>query len=60
MKHTRNDASKEDGLEKTKYMLMPCHQNAGQNDDIKIDNIFFECGKVQVFGSNNNKSKIYS
>jgi hypothetical protein len=36
------DASKEVGLEvnteKTKYMLLSCHQNAGQNYDIKIGN----------------------
>jgi hypothetical protein len=34
------DASKEIGLEinvdKTKYMLLPRHQNVGQNRDIKI------------------------
>jgi hypothetical protein len=40
------DASKEVGLEisveKTKYMLLSCHQNANQNRDIKIANIFFE------------------
>jgi hypothetical protein len=33
------DASKEAGLEvnreKTKYMLLSCHQNEGQNHDIK-------------------------
>jgi hypothetical protein len=38
--------SKEVGLEinteKTKYMLMSFHQNAGQNHDIKIDNGSFE------------------
>jgi hypothetical protein len=36
------DASKEVGLEvnteKTKYMLLSCHQNAGQSYDIKITN----------------------
>jgi hypothetical protein len=36
---TLTDASKEVGLEvnaeKTKYMLLSCHQNAGQNYDIK-------------------------
>jgi hypothetical protein len=36
------DASKEVGLEvnteKTKYMLLPGHQNAGQNHDMKIGN----------------------
>jgi hypothetical protein len=40
------DASKEVALEinveKTKYMLQSCHQNAGQNRDIKIANILFE------------------
>jgi hypothetical protein len=37
------EASKEIGLEvnteKTKYMLLSHHQNAGQNHDIKIGNI---------------------
>jgi hypothetical protein len=33
------DASKE---EKTKYMLLSRHQNAGQNHDIKIGNRYFE------------------
>jgi hypothetical protein len=40
------DASKEVGLEvnteKTKYMLLSCHQNAGQNHDMKIANRYFE------------------
>jgi hypothetical protein len=40
------DASKEVGLEinvdKTKYMLLSCHQNVGQNLDIKIANRSFE------------------
>jgi hypothetical protein len=38
--------SKEVGLEvnteKAKYMLLSCHQNAGQNHDIKIANRSFE------------------
>jgi hypothetical protein len=25
-------------VEKTKYMLLSCHQNAGQNRNIKIEN----------------------
>jgi hypothetical protein len=37
------DASKEVGLEinveKTEYMLLSRHQNAGQNQDMKIENI---------------------
>jgi hypothetical protein len=41
-----NDASKEVGLEinvqKTKYMLLSHHLNAGQNRDIKIANRSFE------------------
>jgi hypothetical protein len=40
------DASKEIGLqvntEKTKYMLLSRHQNAGQNHEINIDNRCFE------------------
>jgi hypothetical protein len=35
------DASKdglEKNIEKTKYILVSCHQNAGQNQDIKIKN----------------------
>jgi hypothetical protein len=43
---TLNDASKKVGLEvnaeKTKYMLLPRRQNAGQNHDTKIDNRSFE------------------
>jgi hypothetical protein len=43
---TLMDASKEIGLEvnteKTKYMLLSHHQNAGQNHDIKIGNKCFE------------------
>jgi hypothetical protein len=40
------DACKEVGLEvnseKTKYMLLSCHWNAGQNHDMKIDNRCFQ------------------
>jgi hypothetical protein len=40
------DTSKEIGLEvsmeTTKYMLLSCHQNAGQNYDIKIGNGCYE------------------
>jgi hypothetical protein len=40
------NACKEVGLvinaEKTKYMLLSCHQNVGQNRDIKIANRSFE------------------
>jgi hypothetical protein len=47
-KHTETltDASKEIGveanMEKTKYMLLSCHQNVGQNHDIKTANRCFE------------------
>jgi hypothetical protein len=45
------DASKEVGVEvnveKTKYMLVSRHQNAGQNREIKIGNRSFE--KVSQF-----------
>jgi ABC-type siderophore export system fused ATPase/permease subunit len=40
------DGSKEVGLEvnieRTKYMLVSCHQNAGQNHDINIANKSYE------------------
>jgi hypothetical protein len=40
------DASKEVGLEinveETKYMLLSCHQNVGQNQDIRIANRSFK------------------
>jgi hypothetical protein len=43
---TLTDASKETSLEinaeKTKYMLLSRHQNAGQNQDMKIENRSFE------------------
>jgi hypothetical protein len=43
---TLTDAGKDVGLEvsteKTKYMLLSRHQNAGQNRDIKIANRCFE------------------
>jgi hypothetical protein len=45
---TLTDASEEVGLEvqvnteKSNYMLLSCHQNAGQNHDIKIGNRSFE------------------
>jgi hypothetical protein len=43
---TLTDASKEVGLEvtaeKTKYMLLYCHQNAGQNLDTETANKCFE------------------
>jgi hypothetical protein len=43
---TLTDVSKEVNLEvnteKTKYMFLPCHQNPGQNQDIKTANRCFE------------------
>jgi hypothetical protein len=55
------DASKEVGLEinveKTKYMLLSCHQNVGQNQDIKVANRSFgNASTVQIFGDDSNKS----
>jgi hypothetical protein len=62
---TLTDASKEIGLEvntqKTKYMLLSCQQNAGQNHAIKRANrSFLKCGTVKIFGNNSNKSKFDS
>jgi hypothetical protein len=57
-------ASKEVALEvnteKPKYMLLPRHQNAGKNHDIKIAIIFWKCGTVHVFGDDANKAKFDS
>jgi hypothetical protein len=58
-KQTLTGASKEVGLEvnteKSKYMLLSWHQNAGQNHDIKIGNRWFETGIFQIYGNDNNK-----
>jgi hypothetical protein len=40
-------------------MVMPCHQNAGQNHDLLIANKYF-VGKFQVFGKYSSKSKLHS
>jgi hypothetical protein len=57
-------ASKEVGLEidveKTKYMLLSRHQNAGQNWYIEIANRSFENVSVQIFADDSNKSKFDS
>jgi hypothetical protein len=50
------DNCKEDGLEvnseKTKYMLLSYHQNAGQNNDIKTANRSFEnVAELKYFGT---------
>jgi hypothetical protein len=34
--------------EKSKYMLVPWHQIAGQDHDIKIGNVILECVTVQI------------
>jgi hypothetical protein len=55
-------ASKEVGLEvnaeKTKYRLLPCHQIAGQNLDMKRANKSFEnvAQFKYVYGNDGNKS----
>jgi hypothetical protein len=56
------NVSKEVGLEvnteKSTFMLLSRHQTAGQNHNIKITNRPFEnCGAVQIFGNDSNKSK---
>jgi hypothetical protein len=57
-------ARKEVGLEvngeKTKYMLVPRDQNAGQNRELKIGNRSYENVSLQLFGNNSNKSKFDS
>jgi exopolysaccharide biosynthesis protein len=42
-------------------MLLSRYQNAGHNYDIKIANrCFKKCGKIHIFGNENNKSKLDS
>jgi hypothetical protein len=38
-------------------MLLSHHQNAGLNHVLKIGNMFWKCGTVQIFGNDHNKSK---
>jgi hypothetical protein len=59
------DASKEVGLdvkvENTKYVLMSCHQNAGQNRDVKLENkSFANVLLFRIFRNNDNTSKFDS
>jgi hypothetical protein len=52
---TVTDASKEVGLdvntEKTNYMLLSHHQNAGQNHDIKINRSFGNVAQFEHLGT---------
>jgi hypothetical protein len=62
---TLTEASKKVGLEanieKTKYMLLSRHQNAGQNHDIKIPNRCFEnMEQFKYLETTVNRSKIGS
>jgi hypothetical protein len=38
-------------------IVLSCHQNAGQNQDIKIANRSLGNVSVQIFGGDSNKSK---
>jgi dTDP-D-glucose 4,6-dehydratase len=48
--------------DKTKYMLLSCHQNSGQNHGKKkkIDNRLQKCSTDEIFGKDRNKSKFHS
>jgi hypothetical protein len=58
---TLTDASKEVGLkvntEKTKCMMLSCHQNARKNHYINIANRCFEKYHSSIFRNDRNKSK---
>jgi hypothetical protein len=59
------EASGEVGLEgnteRTKYMIVSCHQIVGQNHDLLIVSKSFENGgRVQALWNKSNKSKLYS
>jgi hypothetical protein len=52
------DASKKIGLEvNTEKTNVPRQENAEKNHDIKIGNMSWKCGAVQIFGNDDNKSK---
>jgi hypothetical protein len=38
-------------------MLLSRHQHAGQIYDIKIKEVFWKCGRIQIFGNYRNISK---
>jgi hypothetical protein len=44
-------------VEKTKYMLLACLQNTGQNRDTETAHILSENVSVQIFGDDSNKSE---
>jgi hypothetical protein len=46
--------------QKKKYMLLSRHHNAGKNHNIMLVTVLCECGTVQVFGNESNKSKFGS
>jgi adenine-specific DNA methylase len=58
------DASKEVGLEvnteKTKYILLSRHQNVEKIVNLKIQQIFWKYGTVQIFGKDGNKQRLDS
>jgi flagellar hook protein FlgE len=55
------DIGLEINAEKTKYMIMSCHLNSGQNQNIRIANELFEkVAKFKILGDNTNKSEWHS
>jgi hypothetical protein len=56
--YASNEVGLEINVEKSKYMLLSRHQNAGQNKNSK--QIVRKCGIVQIFGDDSNKSKFDS
>jgi hypothetical protein len=55
------DIGLEINAEKTKYMIMPCHLNSGQNQNIRIANESFEkVAKSKYLGTNDIHDEIKS
>jgi hypothetical protein len=49
--HASKEVDLEGNTEKTTFMLLSCHQNAGQNHDIEIAKQSFDVAQLKCFGT---------
>jgi hypothetical protein len=55
------EVGREVKTEKTMYIVVSSHQNAGQNHNLLTSNKYSEnVSEVQLFENNSNKSKLFS